>query len=93
MTVAITETDDAGRRKIFDIESDADADDTVTIPHGLAGTPTRVWLVPMAAEFYLSAPFISDLDGTNIVLTLATTTNSGVAGTQIRVLVEYGEVS
>lgn len=92
MAVTITETDDAGRRKIFDIEATADADVTATIPHELAGAPSRVWLVPMAAEFYTSAPYISTLDATNIVVTMANAVGSGVAGTQIRVIVEYGEL-
>ena len=93
MAVTITEVDDTGRRKIFDVEVTADGDTTATIPHQLAGAPTRVWLVPLAAAYYLSEPFISTLDATNIVLTLTSAVGSGAAGDQIRVLVEYGEIS
>jgi len=74
--------------RIVDVEATADADTTATIPHSLGAVPqeaTITWLLAAAA---ISLWRATTIDGTNVVLTKATTAGSGAAGVQCRMIVK-----
>jgi hypothetical protein len=73
---------------VADVAATADADTTATIPHGLGGTPEEVTITWLKAEAAVSLWRATTIDGTNVVLTKATTMGSGVAGNQARVIIK-----
>lgn len=73
---------------IWNIEATADGDTTATITHGLNGTPQDIQLTPLLqAPALLSGWAVTTINSTQVVLTKATTTGSGSAGAQLRVIV------
>lgn len=89
MAVTVTTVLAGTSRFIADIESTADADITSgNIAHGLGAIPLSVKLTPLLTEFFTSAPNVSTIDGTNLVVTLANAVGSGVANAQMRIEAE-----
>lgn len=88
MAVTVTPILAGENMYIADIEATADADvSSGNIAHGLGDAPLDISLVPLQAEHYLSAPYVSTKDATNVVVTMENATNSGVAGAQTRVVI------
>jgi hypothetical protein len=86
--VTVTTVFDGPDSFIADVEATADADTTATIPHTLAATPAEVYTTDLAAAARLSLWIASTIDGTNVVLTKATTMGSGAAGNQVRCIIK-----
>lgn len=75
-------------KRIVDVEATADADTTATIPHGLGAAPLEAFVTELQqAQAALSAWAATTIDATNVVLTKSTAVGSGVAGAQIRVVI------
>lgn len=75
--------------RVFDVTSTADVEGPLTIAHGLVGVSAGgaeviVSLTPLKSNAYV-AQWLVAVDATNITLTKAVTTASGVAGAQLRV--------
>ena len=71
--------------KVWTAIATADADTTLTIPHGFSAAPVNVSFVPLLAAGVTSAWTLTTIDATNLVLTKGTGAGSGNAGAQIRV--------
>ncbi len=80
-----------GRNMIVaDVTATADADTTATIPHGLSAAPKAVSGTQLIGQALtaLSAWAITTIDATNVVATKLTSTGSGNASPQYRVVAQ-----
>lgn len=89
MAVTVTPVRIGPTESIANIEATADADVLAIFAHGLGVTPEQAYLeaVDNGAEYYLSAPYITVRNITNVEVTLANAVGSGGVGTQIRLIV------
>lgn len=82
-TVVFTGTDTI----IRDVIATADADTTLVIAHGLGVAPAEFYLVPLLSQALTAlSAWTAAVDATNITLTKLTSTGSGNAGAQLRVV-------
>lgn len=88
MAVTVTNVRTTAEQLVADVEATADADVAAVIPHGLQAAPSRVTLVPLAAEFYVSNWYVGVVDATNVNLVCTNAVGSGAVGDQVRVLVD-----
>ena len=87
--VTVTTVFDGADTFIADIEADADADTTATIPHTLAAIPQEVYVTPLQqVAAAISEWAATTIDATNVVLTKGTGAGSGVAGNQVRCIIK-----
>jgi len=88
MAVTVTPVLAGANIYIADITATADADVTSgNIAHGLGAAPLDISLTPLKAEHYVSTPYVSTKDATNVVVTMSNASGSGVAGAQTRVTI------
>ncbi len=74
--------------RTWDVTATADADTTITIPHGLQGVTdatANLSLVPLTPVGVLSAWWRGSVDGTNLVLNKDLVVGSGAPTAQLRV--------
>lgn len=88
MAVTVTPVFAGTTLSIFTVEATADADVAAVVAHGLGAAPLKVTLVPLAPQFYVSTWSVGVVDAVNVNLAKANAVGSGVAGAQVRVLVE-----
>jgi len=86
MAVTVTAVRTGPTQSIADVEATADADVAAVFAHGLGAIPEQVFLVPLAAEFYVSTPTVGVVDATNVNIAMANAVGSGAAGNQIRII-------
>lgn len=88
--VTITTVFDGTDTHIADVIAAADGDTTATIPHTLGAAPAEVTVTQLLSQALtaLSAWAVTTIDATNVVLTKLTSTGSGNAGAQIRVIIK-----
>lgn len=72
--------------KIWDVTATADADSTISIPHGLAFVPEIVVVTWLTAAARVSQ-WLYTVDATNLNLFKTTGVGSGAAQAQVRVMV------
>lgn len=92
MAVTITTVLAGAYTYIGDVVASADADTTATIPHGLGVIPKVVTLTPTLSQGLTAlsawvAP-VASIDATNVVCTKLTSTGSGSATKQLRVMAQ-----
>lgn len=88
MAVTVTPVLAGDNMYIADIEATADSDvSSGNIAHGLGDAPLDISLTALKPEHYLSTPYVSTKDATNVVITMANATDSGVSGAQTRVII------
>ncbi len=91
-TVTITTVYDGEDTFIADITASADADVTATIPHTLGAVPAEVYIMPALEQALTAlsqwvAP-IASIGATNVICTKLTSTGSGSATKQARVIIK-----
>lgn len=88
MAVTITNQFAGAEVLVADVIATADADVAAVVPHGFGTAPLRITLTPLLPNFYLSAPEVGLVDGTNINLVMQNAVGSGDADAQIRVIAQ-----
>lgn len=74
--------------RTWDVTATADADTTITIPHGLSGVTgatANLSLVPLSPVSVLSSWWLDSINGTNLVLSKDVVVGSGAPTPQLRV--------
>lgn len=89
-TVTITTVLAGTDMSVFDVVASADGDAAATIVHGLGAAPLEVQLLPMLSLALTALPMwaapLATIDATNVVLAKLTSTGSGSATKQLRVI-------